>query len=211
MSQTTMGPKGGHRPNTAIAGGAIVRGTAVKRGADLNTLVQGTAASVNLRASRSTTSRHVGRTFPFVDQPGEIVEVRAGAAFALDALLTSDANGKLITAATTAPSSRTRCRPRPRRPARAGASRSARHSRTVIAGRVAQNRSFIALTRQRETQSMTMRQLASDRVTRAYTPVFCRTCRSGSRTGSSSPTASRRASPSTRSRACTASSARTAT
>jgi hypothetical protein len=44
-----------------------------------------------------------GRTFPFVDQPGEIVEVRSGAAFALDALLTSDANGKLITAATTNP------------------------------------------------------------------------------------------------------------
>jgi hypothetical protein len=73
MSQTTMGPKGGHRPNTAIAGGAIVRGTAVKRGADLNTLVQGTAASVN-QGIAIDDQPTTGRTFPFVDQPGEIVE-----------------------------------------------------------------------------------------------------------------------------------------
>lgn len=101
MSQTTMGPKGGHRPNTAIAGGAIVYGTAVKRGADANTLVQGTAASVN--QGIATDDQTTGRAFTFVDQPGEIVEARAGAAFALDALLTSDANGKLITAASTNP------------------------------------------------------------------------------------------------------------
>jgi hypothetical protein len=49
------------------------------------------------------TSRRRAAAFPFVDQPGEIVEARAGAAFALDALLTSDANGKLITCTTTNP------------------------------------------------------------------------------------------------------------
>jgi hypothetical protein len=102
MSTTTMGPKGGHRPNTAIAGGAIVRATAVKRGADQTTLVQATAASVNQGISVDD-QPVTGRSFPFVDQPGEIVEARSGAAFALDALLTSDANGKLITASTTNP------------------------------------------------------------------------------------------------------------
>jgi hypothetical protein len=102
MSSTTMGPKGGHRPNTAIAGGAIVYGTAVKRGADLNTLVQATNASVN-QGIAIDDQPTTGRAFSFVDQPGEIVEARAGAAFALDALLMSDANGKLITATTTNP------------------------------------------------------------------------------------------------------------
>jgi hypothetical protein len=49
------------------------------------------------RASRSTTSRRRARV-PVRRSAGEIVEARAGAAFALDALLMSDANGKLITA-----------------------------------------------------------------------------------------------------------------
>lgn len=102
MSSTTMGPKGGHRPNTAIAGGAIVFGTAVKRGADLNTLVQGTNASVN-QGIATDDQPTTGHAFTFVDQPGEIVSGRAGAAFALDALLMSDASGKMITATTTNP------------------------------------------------------------------------------------------------------------
>lgn len=102
MSDVVTGPKGAHRPNTAIAGGAIVRGTAVKRGADANTLVQATNASVN-QGIAIDDQPTTGRSFPFVDQPGEIVEARSGAAFALDALLMSDANGKLITCTTTNP------------------------------------------------------------------------------------------------------------
>lgn len=99
MSNTTMGPKGGHRPNTAIAGGAIVYGTGIKRGADQNTAVQATANSVNLGISLDDQGT-AGRAFSFVDQAGEIVEGRAGAAFALDAPLATDANGKLVTATT---------------------------------------------------------------------------------------------------------------
>ena len=95
---TTMGPKGGHRPNTAIAGAAIVRGTAVKRGADANSVVPGTANSVNLGIATDDQDT-VGRTVSFVDQPGEIVQGRVGAAVALDALLASNAAGKLVTAA----------------------------------------------------------------------------------------------------------------
>jgi hypothetical protein len=96
---TTMGPKGGHRPNTALAGAAIVRGTAIKRGADQNTAIPATANSVNLGIAIDDQPT-IGRTVSFVDQPGEIVEGRASAAFALDALLTSDATGKLVTATT---------------------------------------------------------------------------------------------------------------
>ena len=96
---TTMGPKGGHRPNTGVAGAAIVRGTAVKRGADQNSVIPATANSVNLGIATDDQDV-VGRTVSFVDQPGEIVEGRVGAAVALDALLTSDANAKLVTATT---------------------------------------------------------------------------------------------------------------
>lgn len=99
MSQTTMGPKGALFPNTAVAGGAIVRGTAVKRGADANTAVAGTANSVNLGIATDDQPT-TGRTFPFADRAGETVEARAGAAFALDAPLASDAAGKLVTATT---------------------------------------------------------------------------------------------------------------
>lgn len=99
MSSTTMGPKGGHRPNTAISGAAIVYGTAVKRGADLNHAIQGTANSSNLGISLDDVAV-AERAFSFVDQPGEIVEGRAGAAFALDALLASDSVGRFVTATT---------------------------------------------------------------------------------------------------------------
>jgi hypothetical protein len=98
MSTTTFGPKGARHPDTAIAGSVIVYGTAVKRGADQNTLVQATAASVNLGVACDSQDT-VGRAFLFAG-PGEVVEGRVGAAVALDALLTSDANGKLITALT---------------------------------------------------------------------------------------------------------------
>jgi hypothetical protein len=101
MSTTTVGPKGPRKTNTAIAGSVIIYGTGVKRGADQNTLVQGTAASANLGIATDAQDT-IGHAFPFA-QAGEIVEGRSGAAFVLDALLTTDANGKLVTAATTNP------------------------------------------------------------------------------------------------------------
>lgn len=94
---TTMGPKGGHRPNTAVAGAAIARGRAVRRGADLNTVIPANANAVCLGIATDDQDV-VGRTISFVDQPGEIVEARVGAAVALDAYLTPDANGSLVTA-----------------------------------------------------------------------------------------------------------------
>jgi hypothetical protein len=99
MSNVITGPKGAKAPNTALAGAAIVRGTGVKRGADANTLIPATAASVNVGVAIDDQPT-VGATFPYAHRPGEIVEVRAGAAFALDALLTTDAAGKFVTATT---------------------------------------------------------------------------------------------------------------
>jgi hypothetical protein len=101
MSTTTMGPKGPRKTNTAIAGTAVVYGTAVKRGADQTTLVQATAASANIGVATDNQDT-VGHAFQFAG-PGEVVEGRVGAAVALDALPTSDANGKLVTAASTNP------------------------------------------------------------------------------------------------------------
>lgn len=99
MSNTTMGPKGATTPNTAVAGAAIVRGTGVKRGADQNTAIPATANSVNLGIATDDQPT-VGRTFPFAHRPGDIVEARAGAAYANDAPLTTDAAAKLVTATT---------------------------------------------------------------------------------------------------------------
>lgn len=98
MSGTTMGPKGPRNQNTALAGGAIVYGTSLKRGADETTLVQNTANGVSLGIATDTQAT-TGNAFPFAG-PGEIVEGRSSAAFALDALLASDASGKLVTATT---------------------------------------------------------------------------------------------------------------
>jgi hypothetical protein len=97
MSTTTFGAKGPRDMGTAIAGSAIVYGTVVKRGADQSTLVQGTAACVPVGIATDN-QETIGREFPFAFREGEMVEGRSGAAFALDALLASDANGKLVSA-----------------------------------------------------------------------------------------------------------------
>lgn len=99
MSQTTAGPKGPKSPNTYLAGAAITFGVTVKRGADQNTVIVATAASSNIGIATSEQDV-VGGTISIADRPGEIVEARAGAAFALDALLTTDATGRLVTATT---------------------------------------------------------------------------------------------------------------
>jgi hypothetical protein len=99
----TSGPKGALHPNTYLAGAAIARYRAVKRGADENKVVQAAAAtdvSIGISEDNQDTA---GRALRVADRPGEVVLGEAGAAFALDALLTSDANGRLVTAAATNP------------------------------------------------------------------------------------------------------------
>ena len=99
MSNTTHGPKGALMPSTFIAGAAISRATAVKRGADQNTVVVATANSRNIGIATDDQDT-IGRTISVAHRPVELVEGRASAAIALDAYVTSDAVGKMITATT---------------------------------------------------------------------------------------------------------------
>jgi hypothetical protein len=70
------------------------------RGADANTAIPATANAVSLGIAEDH-QQNVGRPFRVADRPGELTWGEAGAAFALDALLASDANGRLVTATTT--------------------------------------------------------------------------------------------------------------
>jgi hypothetical protein len=98
MSNVVTGPKGyAERPTTMLAGAAVTRARAVKRGADADSCVPGTANSVNLGIALEDQDT-VGRPVAIVHWRGALVEAAAGAAFALDALLASDANGRLVTA-----------------------------------------------------------------------------------------------------------------
>lgn len=99
MSSVTSGPKTALHPTTYIAGAAITKHRAVKRGADANTVILGTANSLNVGIAADDQDT-AGRTVLVGHRPGEMVTVEAGAAFALDAFLTSDANGRLVTATT---------------------------------------------------------------------------------------------------------------
>lgn len=99
----TPAPKDALFPTTYLAGAAIVRGRALKRGADANHCVQSAAATdvpLGIAVDHQQTAE---RPLRVADRPGETVYGEAGAAFALDALLTSDANGRLVTAASTNP------------------------------------------------------------------------------------------------------------
>lgn len=94
----TSGPKGALHPNTYIAGGAIVRYRAVSRGADANKVVQAGLNAVPLGIAEENQDT-AERSVRVADEPGEKVLAEAGAAFALDAILSADANGRLIVGA----------------------------------------------------------------------------------------------------------------
>lgn len=99
----TPGPKEALFPNTYLAGAAITRGRAVKRGADMNHCIQSAAATDVPLGIAVDNQQTAERALRVADRPGETTWGEAGAAFALDALLTSDANGRLVTAASTNP------------------------------------------------------------------------------------------------------------
>lgn len=101
MSQTTFGPQGGLQEKTGIAGAAITYGQILKRGADQNTVIPNTAATIVPIGVAADDQSVAGRSIPIHNAPGETCRVRAGAAFALDALLTSDGSGRAVTAAST--------------------------------------------------------------------------------------------------------------
>lgn len=100
MPDIVTGPKGPHRPNTYLAGAAITKKRFVKRGADADSVIPATANSVIIGVAEEDQDR-VGAPVLVTEGAGEIVEVAAGAAFALDALLQSDANGRAVAAVAT--------------------------------------------------------------------------------------------------------------
>lgn len=95
------GPKGALFPTTYRAGAAVAACRMVKRGADKNTVIQNTAATIRSLGITEEDQATVDKPVRIAHRPGEMVRVEIGAAVALDALLTSDANGRAVTAATT--------------------------------------------------------------------------------------------------------------
>ncbi len=93
------GSKGAVDANVYIAGAPIICYRVVTRGTDQNSVVPAGANALPIGIAAQNQQR-AGATVPIVDRAGEEVLAEAGAAFALDALLTSDANGRLITATT---------------------------------------------------------------------------------------------------------------
>lgn len=93
------GNKGALLGSTLLAGLAndIIQYRAVKRGADADHGVRGTAASVNLGIAMDNQD-NINKSFPIAHRAGELVQAEVGAAVAIDALLASDANGRFITA-----------------------------------------------------------------------------------------------------------------
>jgi hypothetical protein len=93
------GPKGAFFPATIIAGAAVKKGHAIKRGADAEHAITATAnaACLGIATDDQDTAE---RVLPYAYCPGERVYAVAGAAFAIDILLASDASGKLVTATT---------------------------------------------------------------------------------------------------------------
>lgn len=98
---SASGPKGALFPTTLRAGAAVVACRFIKRGADKNTGIHNTAATIRHLGISEEDQPTVDKPFRMAHRPGELVRVEIGAAVALDALLTSDANGRAVTAATT--------------------------------------------------------------------------------------------------------------
>src|SRR5688572_12346610 len=95
------GPKGALFPTAYRAGAAVVACRMVKRGADADSVIHNAAATTPSLGIAEEDQATVGKPVRVAHRPGELVRVEAGAAIALDALLTSDANGRAVTAVAT--------------------------------------------------------------------------------------------------------------
>jgi hypothetical protein len=94
------GPKGALFPTAYRAGAAITRCRMVKRGADADSVIHNAAATTRSLGISEEDQATVAKPVRIAHRPGELVRVEAGASFALDAFLTSDATGRAIAAAT---------------------------------------------------------------------------------------------------------------
>jgi hypothetical protein len=94
------GPKGALFPTTYRAGAAITACRMVKRGADADSVILNAAATTRSLGISEEDQATATKPVRIAHRPGEMVRIEAGAAFALDAFLTSDATGRGVTAAT---------------------------------------------------------------------------------------------------------------
>lgn len=95
-----IGPKGALMPSSVRAGAAITACRFLKRGADDSHAVHNTAATIIPLGISEMDQPTADKPCRYAHRSGELVELEAGAAIALDALLTSDGTGRGTTAAT---------------------------------------------------------------------------------------------------------------
>jgi hypothetical protein len=99
MAGSVAGPKGAILGTTYKAGAAITKARILKRGADKNTAILGTANAAPLGVAMDNQDE-VGSAVLVAHRAGEMVQVESGAAVALDAAVASDATGRAVTATT---------------------------------------------------------------------------------------------------------------
>lgn len=97
------GPKGALFPTTYRAGAAVVAYRFVKRGADADSVIHNTAATILPLAITEEAQPTAAKPVRVGHRPGELMLIEAGAAFSLDAELTSDATGRAVAAVSTNP------------------------------------------------------------------------------------------------------------
>lgn len=95
------GPKGALFPTALRAGAAVSACRILKAGADQDHAIHATAVASIFTGISEEDQPTVDKPFRVAHRPGEIVRVEAGAAVAAGADLTSDANGRAVTAVST--------------------------------------------------------------------------------------------------------------
>lgn len=96
------GPKGALFPTSYRVGAVVNACRFVKRGADENHVIHSTAAAVPVGITEEDQAT-VDKPVRVGHRPGEMMRIEAGAAFAADVELASDATGRAVAAVSTNP------------------------------------------------------------------------------------------------------------
>jgi hypothetical protein len=96
-----VGPKGALQPSAYRVGAAVVACRILKRGASADLVIHNTAATIRPVGISEEDQATVDKPVRVAHRPGELVRVEAGAAIAADVRITSDANGRAVTAVAT--------------------------------------------------------------------------------------------------------------
>lgn len=98
-----VGPKGALQPTAYRVGAAVLANRILKRGADVDHVLHGSAATSVPVGISEEAQPTVDKPVRVAHRPGELVRVEAGAAFAIDVELTSNASGQAVAAVSTNP------------------------------------------------------------------------------------------------------------